>query len=73
MNFLKLKTFVFFQNLLQLHTVANEHNDVHLSDFVEDYFLSEQVDSIKEFGDNVTKLTRLGEGVGVHLFDKEIA
>lgn len=60
------------QNILQLHTVANEHNDVHLSGFLEENFITEQVDSIKEFANHVTSLTRLGEGVGVHIFDKEI-
>lgn len=58
--------------MLQLHTVANEQNDVHLSGFVADNFLTEQVDSIRVFADHVTTLTNVGEGVGYYLFDKEI-
>jgi len=60
------------QALLDLHGVAGKHNDPHMADFLESHFLDEQVQSIKELSDFVTKLRRLGPGVGEHLFDKEL-
>lgn len=39
---------------------------------METEYLQEQVDAIKEISDNVTILERVGEGVGVHIFDKEL-
>ena len=48
------------QPLLDLHTLATEKNDPHLCDFIETHYLDEQVKSIKELGDHVTNLRRLG-------------
>jgi len=59
-------------SLLSLHAVASTHNDPHLSNFLEEEFLTEQVESIKELGDHVTKLTRAGPGLGEFLYDKEL-
>ncbi|EFN79593.1 soma ferritin [Harpegnathos saltator] len=60
------------EHLLQLHELASTHNDPHLMDFLETEFLQEQVDSIKEIADHVTNLERVGDGLGVYIFDKEL-
>lgn len=56
----------------KVHKCAVDHDDAHLQDFIEGTFLTEQVDSIKQLGDYITKITRLGRGVGLHMFDKEL-
>ena len=62
-----------YQQLLVLHKTAGLQNDPNLEDTVEGY-LSEQVDSIKKFADQVSALKRIGvSGVGVFVFDKEIS
>merc|ERR1712013_351408 len=43
-----------------------------ISDFI-DEFLEDQVASIKSIGDTITKLKRVGDGLGLFLFDKEMA
>ncbi|CAG9761938.1 unnamed protein product [Ceutorhynchus assimilis] len=60
------------ESLLNLHSVASGHMDVNLCDFLETHFLQEQVDSIKELADNVTNLKRVGEGLGVFMFDQKL-
>jgi len=61
------------QSLLDLHVVASNQNDPHLTNFLEGEFLEEQVEAIKELADLVTKLKRAGPtGLGEHLFDKEM-
>ena len=49
------------------------HNDANLCDFLESEFLQEQVDAIKEISDHVTNLKRVGEGLGVFIFDKGLS
>lgn len=46
--------------------------DVNLCDFLETHYLQEQVDAIKEIGDNITHLKRVGEGLGVYMFDQKL-
>uniref|UniRef100_A0AAV2LP62 Ferritin n=2 Tax=Knipowitschia caucasica TaxID=637954 RepID=A0AAV2LP62_KNICA len=61
------------QSLLDLHKLCSEHNDPHMCDFIETNFLDEQVKSIKELGDWVTNLRRMGapqNGMAEYLFDK---
>ena len=60
------------QSLLDLHLLAGEKGDGHLSDFLEEHFLEEQVDSIKEIGDLVTRLEMAGDGLGVIYIDNEL-
>ena len=61
-------------SLLALHKVASEHNDPHLTNYLEEEFLDEKVESIKKFGDLITKLKRAGpEGLGEYLFDKDLS
>lgn len=57
---------------MTLHAVGAMHNDANFCDFIENEFLQEQVDAIKEIGDHVTNLKRVGEGLGVYMFDKEL-
>lgn len=79
------------QALLDLHKIADEHNDSNVSttlslhsmpshshlssqmtDFIEGNFLKEQVEAIKELGDHITNLKRVGPaGHGVYHFDRE--
>lgn len=58
------------KSILDLHHEAA--NDAHLQDFLEGEFLTEQVDGMKQLGDMITKLERLGNGVGLHIFDEEL-
>ncbi|XP_019762844.2 soma ferritin-like [Dendroctonus ponderosae] len=60
------------ESLLQLHSVASGHMDVNLCDYLETNFLQEQVTSIKEIADYVTNLKRVGEGLGVVVFDNKL-
>lgn len=60
------------QVLLDLHSVATQHNDSHMTDFLEGTFLNEQVDAIKMLSGYVTQLKRAGPGLGEFLFDKEL-
>uniref|UniRef100_A0A2K5PH53 Ferritin n=1 Tax=Cebus imitator TaxID=2715852 RepID=A0A2K5PH53_CEBIM len=46
--------------LLELHKLATDKNDPHLCDFIETHYLNEQVKSIKELGDHVTNLRKMG-------------
>ena len=61
------------QSLLELHKLATEKNDPHLCDFIETHYLNEQVEAIKELGDHVTSLCKMGapgSGMAEYLFDK---
>ncbi|XP_033645836.1 soma ferritin-like [Asterias rubens] len=59
------------QSLLDLHALANKHGDTQMSDFIEDNFLDERVQAIKELGDYLTQLNRVGTGLGEFIFDHE--
>jgi len=60
------------QVLLDLHKVASQHEDGHMTNFLEGEFLEEQVESIKQIADYVTQLKRVGPGLGEQLFDKDL-
>ncbi|CAG0888552.1 unnamed protein product [Darwinula stevensoni] len=60
------------QALLDLHSLASKHGDAQMTDFLEDHYLKEQVESIKEIGDLVTNLKRVGPGLGEFEFDKRL-
>merc|ERR1712012_112636 len=60
------------QSLLDLHKASDGKGDAHLCDFVEAEFLGEQVEGIKQIGDMITKIKRAGDGLGLHIMDKEI-
>jgi len=59
------------QSLLDLHAVADSHKDAQMTDFIEGEFLQEQVKAIKEIGDHITNLKRVGTGLGEYMFDKQ--
>jgi len=61
------------QSLLDLHGVSGKRTDPHLADWLETHFLDEQVKSIKDLGDLITKMKRAGDGLGVHIVDKEMS
>merc|ERR1711978_280787 len=60
------------QSLLDIHKVAGDKGDGHLCDFLESEYLSEQVEGIKAVGDLITKIKRAGDGLGLHIIDKEM-
>jgi len=59
------------QSLLDLHKVADTHEDKQMCDWIEANFLTEQVEAIKELGDYIRNLQRVGTGLGEYMFDKE--
>jgi len=59
------------QSLLDLHKVADGHKDAQMCDFIETEYLEEQVKAIKDIGDHVSNLKRVGTGLGEYMFDKE--
>jgi len=60
-----------YRNLKSIHTYADKQKDPNLTDFLEG-FLDEQVKSIKELSDLVTRLKRVEPCLGYHLIDKEL-
>jgi len=60
------------QSLLDLHAIADSHKDPQMCDMIESNYLNEQVEAIKQIGDYITRLKRVGPGVGEFLFDKEL-
>merc|ERR1712200_162 len=60
------------QSLLDIHKVAGDKGDGHRGDFLESEDLSEQVEGIKAVGDLITKMKRAGDGLGLHIIDKEM-
>jgi len=60
------------QSIIDLHKLAGECGDQHMTHYLDD-FLDEQVQGIKEIADHVTRLTRVGPGLGEHLYDKDLA
>ena len=61
-----------FQKLQALHDVAAKHDDAALADFIEGDLLDDQVKSVKEHAIYVSQLRRIGKGLAVYLFDKQI-
>ncbi|KAK3770910.1 hypothetical protein RRG08_036509 [Elysia crispata] len=59
------------QSLLDLHKLCDGHDDAQMADFIESEYLEEQVNGIKELGDHITNLKRVGTGLGEYIFDKE--
>jgi ferritin heavy chain len=60
------------QYLYKLHEVADNNRDPQMADFVE-VMLEEQVTGVKEAADFVSKLRRVGKGLGVYQLDAELA
>jgi len=60
------------KSLLDLHEVAEKHNDSQMQDFLEGNFLQEQVEGIKQLGDYVTQLKKVGSGHGEWHLNREL-
>ncbi|KAL6051216.1 hypothetical protein STEG23_005904 [Scotinomys teguina] len=61
------------QSRLELHKLSTDKNDPHLCDFIETHYLNKQVKSIKELGDHMTNLRKMGApeaGLAESVFDK---
>jgi ferritin heavy chain len=61
-----------FQKLRDLHQIADKHQDAALTDFIEAELLQDQVESVKQHAVYVSQLRRVGKGLGVYMFDKEL-
>jgi len=61
------------QALLDLHGIASKHNDPQMCDFIENHYLTEQVEAIKEISGHITNLKRNGPGLGEFIYDKELS
>jgi len=61
----------------QLHLVHHkaelECKDSHLMDFIEEVFFNEQIQAIHQLKSWISKLKRMGDGVGEYLLDEEIS
>ena len=55
-----------------MHKAASKHDDPQLTDYIEGEYLKEQVKSIKELADLITKMKRAGDTLGLHIIDKEL-
>merc|ERR1711887_323637 len=60
------------ESILNMHKMADSHGDAQMTDFLEGTFLKEQVEAIEEIADLVTKMNRAGDGLGLHVIDKEL-
>lgn len=61
------------QSLLNMHQLATEKRDAHLCAFLRNHCLQDQVEFIKELGDHITNLRKMGaaeSGLADYLFDK---
>ncbi|XP_067946070.1 ferritin, heavy subunit-like [Watersipora subatra] len=58
------------QSLLDLHKIADGHNDPQMCDFLEGNYLAEQVDAINELAKHIANLQRVGSGLGEYQFDR---
>ena len=54
-----------------LHTHTHTHTHTQMADFLEGNFLTEQVEAIKELGEHITNLKRVGPGHGEYHFDRK--
>lgn len=60
------------ENFLNLHKVASGNQDAHMAHFLEDFFLDTQIAWIRKIATYITRLKRVGAGIGEYLFDKEL-
>eukprot|EP00091_Calanus_sinicus_P020169 TRINITY_DN5377_c0_g1_i1.p1 TRINITY_DN5377_c0_g1~~TRINITY_DN5377_c0_g1_i1.p1 ORF type:complete len:213 (-),score=87.34 TRINITY_DN5377_c0_g1_i1:108-746(-) len=60
------------KNLLDLQKTCEQKEDAHLGDYIPSEFLDEQVEGIKAIGDMITQMKRVGDGLGLHIMDKEL-
>lgn len=60
-----------YTHLQEMNRLAEEAGDAHLSDFLVD-FLKHQLEDISHKTEMATVLRRVGDGVGLHMYDQEI-
>merc|ERR1712133_182789 len=56
-----------------LEALTAAKGDFHLASFIQEKFLRKQVLDIKMIGDFLTKIKRVGTGLGVHMLDRDLA
>ena len=61
-----------YKYLSNLHEIGFQKKDRHLTDYIENEFLQEQIENIKTLGIMTTKLLRAGPGLGEFIFDKDL-
>lgn len=61
------------QAIKDVWTIADQHNDAQLLDFLQGEFMHRNVQKIKEIGGHQRNIERNGPGLGEHLFDKDLA
>ncbi|KAJ6803574.1 ferritin-4, chloroplastic-like [Iris pallida] len=61
-----------YDKLLNVHRIAVKNDDPQLADYVESYFLAEQVEAIKKIAEYIAQLRRVGKGHGVWHFDRSL-
>nr|UYM80464.1 ferritin-like protein 3 [Novocrania anomala] len=59
------------QSYLDLHSIASQHNDAQMMDFIDSNFLNKQVEIIKKISDYATSSKNVGPGLGEYQFDKQ--
>jgi len=59
-------------SLLKLHEIADKHGDPHLLGFLQNHYLTKQVEIIEELAVHVTNLKRVGPGHGEWNYSSEI-
>lgn len=47
--------------------------ELQMCDYLEDKFLTEQVETIEKVGKFITQLKRVGKGLGEYMFDNEFS
>lgn len=61
------------QAVLDLHTVAENHADSQMMDFIEGQFMHYYVEKIKCISDHITNLKRTGPGLGEYIYSKRLS
>uniref|UniRef100_A0A0K0F5P1 Ferritin n=1 Tax=Strongyloides venezuelensis TaxID=75913 RepID=A0A0K0F5P1_STRVS len=59
-------------SIVELHKIASNNNDFDLTNFIEEYYLKEQIEEINMFTILCNKLRRMGPGIGEYFIDKEL-
>merc|ERR1712076_279889 len=60
------------KTLTDLETLATTKADFHLASFIQETFLTKQITDIKTIGDFLTKMKRVGPGLGVYMVYKDL-
>ncbi|MED6218212.1 Dysferlin [Stylosanthes scabra] len=60
------------EKLLNVYKVADRNKDPEMANFIQNEFLSEQVEHIKKTAEYVSQLRRVGKGHGVWHFDQRL-